>query len=145
MMTGWKSTLSRKARGSQRQTPQPERESHDQHELYRHQHVQEVWQNWTVGKGLLETRWRSVRQLNQQQQQHAEKARVTRIAKGKADTWTSWKRISLLKQHQPCRIFHNNEYNCRTLVQFKRGSVDHGCENQFRVYKETSWCRVFAS
>ena len=24
------------------------------------------------------------------------------------------------------------------LVHFKRGTVDHGCDNQFRVYKETS-------
>ena len=30
-------------------------DQHDQHELYRHQHVQELWQNWTVGEGLLET------------------------------------------------------------------------------------------
>ena len=48
--------------------PQPERTSHDQHdqhELYRHQHVQELWQNWTLGEGLLETRWRSIRQFHQ--------------------------------------------------------------------------------
>ena len=41
--------------------------------------------------------------------------------------------------------FTNTEYNWRTFVQFKRRTVDHGCDNQFRVYKETSWCRVFAS
>ena len=55
----------------QRQTPKPERKSHeqhdqnDQHELYRHQHVQELWKNWTLGEGLLETRWRSVRHFHQ--------------------------------------------------------------------------------
>ena len=33
----------------------------------------------------------------------------------------------------------------RTLVHLKRGPVDHGCDNQFRIiHKETSWCRVFA-
>ena len=36
------------------------------------------------------------------------KARTTRKAKGKANTWTLWKRISLLKQPQPCRILHKN-------------------------------------
>ena len=49
MMTGCKSTLSGKARG----------------ELYRHQHVQELWQNWTLGEGLLETGWRTKRQFHQ--------------------------------------------------------------------------------
>ena len=27
-------------------------------------------------------------------------------------------------------------------MHFKRGTVDHGCDNQFRVNRETSWCRV---
>ena len=32
------------------------------------------------------------------------------------------------------------------LVHFKRGPVDHGCDNQFRViHKETSRCRALAS
>ena len=56
----------RQAEG-QRQTPQLERKSHDehdQHELYRHQHVPELWQKWTLGEGLLETRWRSIRQFH---------------------------------------------------------------------------------
>ena len=34
--------------------------------------------------------------------------------------------------------FTNTEYSWRALVQFIRGTVDHGCDNQFRVYKETS-------
>ena len=32
-----------------------QRKSHDQHELYRHQHVQELWQTWIFGERLLET------------------------------------------------------------------------------------------
>ena len=36
------------------------------------------------------------------------KARVTRKAKGKANTWMLWKRISLVKQPQPCRILHKH-------------------------------------
>ena len=35
-------------------------DQHDQHELCRHRHVQELWQNWTLGERLLETSWRSV-------------------------------------------------------------------------------------
>ena len=42
--------------------------------------------------------------------------------------------------------FARSECCWRTLVHFKRGPVDHGCDTQFRVFhKETSWCRVFAS
>ena len=58
-------------KGKGGQTPQLARKSHDQHdqhdqhELYRHQHVPEMWQNWTLGEGLLETRWRSIRQFHQ--------------------------------------------------------------------------------
>ena len=36
---------------------------------HRHQHMQELWLNGTLGERLLETRWRSIRQLKQQQQQ----------------------------------------------------------------------------
>ena len=53
------------------------------------------------------------------------KARVNTQAKGKANKWTMSKQnnLSLLKQPQHCRIF----------LHFKRGPVDHGCDNQFRV------------
>ena len=47
----------------EKQIPQSGRkpsDQHDQHELYRHQHVQELWPNWTLGETLLETRWSSV-------------------------------------------------------------------------------------
>ena len=47
-----------------RQIPKTERKSHEQHkqhEQYRRQHSQELWQNWTLGERLLETRWRSLR------------------------------------------------------------------------------------
>ena len=33
--------------------------------------------------------------------------------------------------------------SCNPDVEQK--SLDHGCDNQFRVIKATSWCRVFAS
>ena len=36
------------------------------------------------------------------------KARTTRKAKVKANTWTSWKRISLPKHLQPCRVSFTN-------------------------------------
>ena len=32
---------------------------------HKHQHVQELWQNGTVGERLLDTRWRSIRQQQQ--------------------------------------------------------------------------------
>ena len=57
-----------KVKSKGKHQPKPERKSHDQHdqhELYRHQHVQELWQNWTLGERLLETRWRSARQFHQ--------------------------------------------------------------------------------
>ena len=56
MTTGCKSTLSRKAREGQRQTPKSEMYSSKQHKQHRHPHVQELWKNWTLGEKLLETR-----------------------------------------------------------------------------------------
>ena len=53
------------------------------------------------------------------------KARVTRKAKGKANAWTLWKRISLLKKPQPCRILHRRRVqleNCRAIQTWNRGS-----------------------
>ena len=59
------SRLSQERQGEgQRQTPNPERKSHDQHdqqELYRHRHVQELWQiwwakdSWSQGGGVYDT------------------------------------------------------------------------------------------
>ena len=64
MMTGCKLTLSRKVRKRAKgENPTSERKSHDQrdqHEFYRHQHEQELWQTWTLGERLLDSRWRSV-------------------------------------------------------------------------------------
>ena len=37
------------------------------------------------------------------------------------------------------------EYNWRTLVHFKRGTADHGCDTQFRVNRKTSWCRQWCT
>ena len=58
----------KKARGRSRRTPKPEgktRAQHDQHEQSRHQHVQELWQTWTLGERLLEIWGRSLRQSHQ--------------------------------------------------------------------------------
>ena len=108
----------------QRRTPKPERTSqdqHDQHELYRHQHVQELWQNWTLGEGLLETRWRSVRQSTSNDS-NTQKGKSHKKGKGKANTCTLSKRFSFLKQLQPCRILHKNrvqlgELSCNSNVE----------------------------
>ena len=64
------------------------------------------------------------------------KAKTIRDAKAKASRWTWWKRISLPKQPQP--YLSQTPSRIEALVHFKRGTVDHGCDNQFRVYKETS-------
>ena len=106
MMTGCKSTLSRT-------NQKPERKSQDQ----RDQH--ELW-----GEGLLETRCRSVRQFHGNKATRR-KARVTRKAKETAITWTLWKRISLQKQLQPCRILHKHRVqveNSRAIQSWNRGS-----------------------
>ena len=59
------------------------------------------------GKRNTETRWRSIRQ--QQQVTTATQTKgTTRKAKANANKWTLWKRISLLKQPQPCRILHKH-------------------------------------
>ena len=81
--------------------------------------------NWTVGEGLLETRWRSVRKIPPVTTATRRKLRVTRKAKGKANTWTLWKRISLVKQLQPCRILHKHRVsleNSRAIQTWNRGS-----------------------
>ena len=49
--------------------------------------------------------------------------------KGKANAWTLWKPISLLKQLQPCRILQLE--NSRAIQTWN--CVDHRCDNQFRV------------
>ena len=76
------------------------------------------------------------------------RARTTRKAKAKANKWTLWKRISLLKQLQPCRILHKHRARSELSRAIQSGTerLDHGCDDQFRVFhKETSWCGVFAS
>ena len=77
---------------------------------------------------------------------YSQKGKNHKNGKGKS------KHVDVVETKQPSEnslnrvvSFTNTEYNWRTLVQFKRGTVDNGCDNQFRVYKETSWCRVFAS
>ena len=60
------------------------------------------------------------------------------------------KHVDVVESAQPSGThsvasFANTGHHWRTLVHFKRGSVDHGCDNRFRVNRKTSWCRVFAS
>ena len=63
------------------------------------------------------------------------------------------KQVDVVETNQPSETasnsvvsFTNTEYTWRTLVHVKRGTGDHVCDNQFRVFHmETSWCRVFAS
>ena len=53
------------------------------------------------------------------------KARAPRRAKGKANTWMLWKRLSLLRQLQPCRIFHKHRVRSelsRAIQTWNRGS-----------------------
>ena len=53
------------------------------------------------------------------------KARTTRKAKAKANKWRLWKRISHLKQPQPCRILHKHRIqleNSRAIQTWNRGS-----------------------
>ena len=129
-----------------RQTRKPERKSHDQHELFRHQHVQELWQNWALSERLLETRWRSVTTIPPVNNSYTQKGKCHKKGKGKST------HVDVEEMNQPPETASTVSYPSQTpstiwkaLVQFKRGTVDHGCDNQFRVYKETSWCRVFAS
>ena len=53
------------------------------------------------------------------------KGKSHKKGKGKADTWTLWKRISLLKQPQLCRILHKHRVsleNSRAIQTWNRGS-----------------------
>ena len=112
--------------------------------LFSHQHVQELWQNWTLGEGLLETRWNSTSNNSNPQ-----KGKGHKKGNGKG------KHVDVVDTSQPSKtastaastVSHpsrtNTEYNW--TVHFKRGEVDHGCDNQFRVNKKTSWCIVFTS
>ena len=65
MMTRCKTTL-KKCKGRTKANTKSRMEiARPEHQLYRHQHVQELWQNWTLGGRLLETKWTSVRQFHQ--------------------------------------------------------------------------------
>ena len=127
MMTGCKSTLSRKARRrvkantkTRKEIARPARPT-----FYRHQHVQELWQNWTLSERLLETRWRIVRQFHQFKQQRAERQESQERQREEQTRGRLWKRISLLKQPQPCRILHKHRVqleNSRATQTWNRGS-----------------------
>ena len=45
--------------------------------------MQELWQNWTLGEGLLETRWRSIRQSSTSNNSNPQKGKGHKKGKGK--------------------------------------------------------------
>ena len=53
---------------------------------------------------------------------HRHKGKNNKKAKAKASMWTWWKRISLPKQLQPCRILHRPPSTIGALVQFRHGT-----------------------
>ena len=101
-------------------------------------------ENGTLGGRLLETRWRSIRQLQQQQQQHRQRQEQQERQQAKANSWTE-------NSLDPVVSLVDTEHDCGSLVQSRRATTrlahDPGRrDNQFTVFnKETSWCRVLAS
>ena len=73
------------------------------------------------------------------------KARVNKKGKGKG------KHVDVVETNQPSETASTVSYPSKDpsvigeLSCIKRGTVDHGCGSQFRVNRETSWCRVSAS
>ena len=111
MTTGCKSTLSRKAKGRAKANTQSRKELAQVSQATR----------------AIQTspRARTVAELNSERKTAGDqveelatippvttathrKTRTTRKAKAKANKWTSWKRISPVKQPQPCRILHRH-------------------------------------
>ena len=141
MMTGCKSTLSRKAGGrakadtkSRQEIARPARATRAIQTSTRERTVAEL----DIGRKTAGDQVEEPATIPPVTTATRREATTTRKAKAKTNTWTLWKRISPLKQLQPCRILDHTpstigELSCNS----KRGTVDHGCDNQFRVYKET--------
>ena len=96
MMTGCKSTLSRKARAKANTTSQKRKshDQHDQHELYRHQHVQELWQNLDTGR----------RTAGDQEEERATIPQVTtatRREQGSQERQRKSKHVDVVETNQP--------------------------------------------
>ena len=117
-----------------------------QHEQYRHQHVQELWQTLDTGRKTAGDQVEEPTTIPPVTTATHRKARTTGKATAKANKWTLWKQISHLKQPQPCRTLHKHlaligELSCISRRGTER--FDRGCDTQFRVFhKETSWCIV---
>ena len=126
-MTGCKSTLSRKARGRAKANTQTRKE------IARPGRPTRALQTSTCARtvaGLYIGRKTAGDQVEERTTNPPatatrRKARATRKAKGKANTWTLWKRISLLKQLQPCRVLHKHRVqleHSRAIQSWNRGS-----------------------
>ena len=128
MMTGCKSTLSRQARRraktntkSRKEIARPARPTRALQTSTRARIVAELDIGRKTAGDQVEKRTTSQPATTTTRRM----ARVTRKAKGKANAWTLWKRISLLKQPQPCRIFHRRRVqleNSRAIQTWNRGS-----------------------
>ena len=129
MTTECKLTLSGKGKVKGKGKPQD-----DQHEQCGHQHVQEFVAKRTLGKGLLETQWRSLRPFHQQHSEgqgsneRQNQRRTSGYCGNRSDEFILGDRINRFVS------FTNTERNWIPLVHFKRGTVDHGCDNQFSVF-----------
>ena len=110
------------------------------------QHVQEPWQNLTLGARLPETRRRSTTTLAAVPTMA--KANTTRRASAKANRWTWCRRVGLQKrsrgalslslfiqrQHGPLKLFGAIQTRCNM-------DADLGSGTQFTVLRiETQWC-----
>ena len=124
-MTGCKSTLSRKARWrakantkTRKEIARPARLTRALQTATRARTVAELDSGRKTAGDLVEERTTSPPVTATRR-----KARVTRKAKGKANTWRLWKRISLL---QACRILHKHRVqleNSHAVQTWNRGSL----------------------
>ena len=89
----------------QRQTLKPERTSHEEHK--QHEQYRTVTE-LDIGRKSAGDQVEELTTTPPVTSTTHRKARTTRKAKAKANMWTLWKRISLLKQPQPCRILHKH-------------------------------------
>ena len=108
MMTGCKLTLSRKARGRAKANTKTRREiARPTRALQTSTRVRPVAE-LDIGRKTAGDQVEERTTIPPVTTATLRKARVTRKAKRRANTWTLWKRISLLKQPQPCRILHKH-------------------------------------
>ena len=145
MMTRCMSRLSRKARGRAKANTKIEKE------IARTTQATRALQTPTRGRTVAEL---DIRRKTAGDQVEApatippgttatrRKARTTRKAKGKANTWTLWKRISLLKQ--PSTVSYPSQ-TPRTIGELLCNSNVEPWIKGVTINSVSSWCRVFAS